>query len=422
MCESIPNQTQKIKPTTMSIKTGILQRACACGQHAANSGGECEECKRKRQGMLQRSATSTASISEVPPIVHEVLRSSGQPLDVATCAFIEPHFGHSFSNVPVHSISSHASEISLKIGLTDDRYEHEANRMSNMVMRQGNFDSAMQPEQQAKYDFSNVRVHTDALAAKSADKVNALAYTVGNNVVFGAGQYAPNTNVGRQLLAHELTHVAQQSIHPQSLMTLQRQQRPQTTVTLASEGLCTNPRAIAEAIPGAMAMAWTAVTWFLSFSPSDMARVSLLLRANFLSDSADTRDIVKNRLLSIHRFLQAAQSGQVTFVCAPTNDSECGNREGYVLDMERNRIHICPPFFNLTLEGRRWMLIHECAHLAGAIKLPEYYWGFFGEIGESQCQQLTPMSSTNDALGNADNYARLAWCLTRQPGITVTPT
>jgi hypothetical protein len=90
----------------------------------------------------------------VPPIVHEVLRSPGQPLDMETRRFMEPRLGH---------------------------------------------------------DFSQVRVHTDARAVESARTVNALAYTVGHNIVFGAGQYAPGTSVGNGLMAHELTHVTQQS-------------------------------------------------------------------------------------------------------------------------------------------------------------------------------------------------------------------
>ena len=61
------------------------------------------------------------------------------------------------------------------------------------------------------FDFSQVRVHTDARAAESAQSVNALAYTVGQDVVFGAGQYAPETVEGKKLVAHELTHVLQQS-------------------------------------------------------------------------------------------------------------------------------------------------------------------------------------------------------------------
>ncbi|MGC2635540.1 MAG: DUF4157 domain-containing protein, partial [Acidobacteriaceae bacterium] len=61
------------------------------------------------------------------------------------------------------------------------------------------------------FDFSQVRVHTGARAAASARSVNALAYTVGSDVVFGTGQYAPHSDEGRRLLAHELTHVVQAS-------------------------------------------------------------------------------------------------------------------------------------------------------------------------------------------------------------------
>src|SRR5262249_29965020 len=81
------------------------------------------------------------------------LHSLGQPLDAGTRAFMEPRFGH---------------------------------------------------------DFSQVRIHADERAAESARAVNALAYTVGRDVVFGEGRYEPGTSEGRRLLAHELTHVVQQ--------------------------------------------------------------------------------------------------------------------------------------------------------------------------------------------------------------------
>jgi len=102
---------------------------------------------------LRRAAIEAPPVAAAPPIVHEALRSPGQPLDAATRATLEPRLGH---------------------------------------------------------DFSHVRVHTDAQAAASARSVNALAYTVGRDVVFDAGQYAPSTPHGQRLLAHELTHVAQQ--------------------------------------------------------------------------------------------------------------------------------------------------------------------------------------------------------------------
>ncbi len=153
MSEYLTAQTQTVaKSTIKPAASGVLQRQCACGQHTS-AGGECEECKNKRESVLQRSAINPSPVHEVPPVVHEVLRSPGQPLDTATCAFMEPRFGH---------------------------------------------------------DFSGVRVHNDARAAESARAVNALAYTVGRDVVFGAGQYAPHSRAGQRLLAHELTHTIQQ--------------------------------------------------------------------------------------------------------------------------------------------------------------------------------------------------------------------
>jgi hypothetical protein len=60
-------------------------------------------------------------------------------------------------------------------------------------------------------DLSNVRIHTDTRAAESARALNALAYTIGNDIVFSTSQYEPETYNGMQLLAHELTHVLQQN-------------------------------------------------------------------------------------------------------------------------------------------------------------------------------------------------------------------
>lgn len=78
-------------------------------------------------------------------------------------------------------------------------------------------DSALQQDmgQRFGHDFSRVRVHSDAAAEQSAREVNAKAYTVGHNIVFAAGRFAPQSNTGRRLLAHELTHVVQQNLgHP----------------------------------------------------------------------------------------------------------------------------------------------------------------------------------------------------------------
>jgi len=66
-------------------------------------------------------------------------------------------------------------------------------------------------ERAFKHDFSRVRVHRDSFAADSAARLHARAYTVGADIVFGPGRYAPRTIDGQRLLVHELTHVVQQS-------------------------------------------------------------------------------------------------------------------------------------------------------------------------------------------------------------------
>jgi Domain of unknown function (DUF4157) len=72
------------------------------------------------------------------------------------------------------------------------------------------------------HDFSNVRLHTDSRANESANNVNAVAYTLGNNIVFGRDQYQPGTESGKRLLAHELTHVMQNSTGTQQHETIRR--------------------------------------------------------------------------------------------------------------------------------------------------------------------------------------------------------
>jgi hypothetical protein len=148
----------------------------------------------------------------------------------------------------------------IEIGAADDPYEREADRVADAVVA-GNVSPAqraiqrlaagpvslgvpaapasvgvtlsaagrpLEPalrsemEQRFGHDFSRVRIHSDAAAARSARDVNAHAYTVGQNVVFGAGRFAPATQEGRRLIAHELTHVVQQS-DSNGVTTLRRQ-------------------------------------------------------------------------------------------------------------------------------------------------------------------------------------------------------
>jgi len=116
------------------------------------------ESEKEPEGDIMRqdagAIADSASGNPAPPIVSEVLSSgSGQPMEPTTSDFMESRFGQ---------------------------------------------------------DFSDVRIHTDSRASESAEAINALAYTSGSDIVFGEGQYAPETDSGKHLLAHELTHTVQQ--------------------------------------------------------------------------------------------------------------------------------------------------------------------------------------------------------------------
>ena len=178
-----------VRASLVPLRGGLLQRKCACGMHT--HGGECESCRR---GRLQRKALAIGRTDDpleaeadriaaavtndnrvpasflraplqlsraaaspgdgsAPASVHEVLRTPGQPLDASTRSCFETRFGH---------------------------------------------------------DFSQVRVHTDARAARSAQALRARAYTLGQDIVFADGRFDPGSGEGRHLLAHELAHTLQQ--------------------------------------------------------------------------------------------------------------------------------------------------------------------------------------------------------------------
>jgi GH24 family phage-related lysozyme (muramidase) len=94
-------------------------------------------------------------------------------------------------------------------------------------------------EPRFSYDFSQVRVHTGPNATKLAQITNARAFTVGQDILFGAGQYVPELNFGKRLIAHEIVHVVQQSSmsasNVSSAATIQRLEEEVTQTTITPE-------------------------------------------------------------------------------------------------------------------------------------------------------------------------------------------
>lgn len=176
-----------------------------------NTGSQkkCSLCPKKKR-LIQRRSANQMRQDAVPPIVHEVLRSPGQPLDGSEKDFFESRFGHDFGKMQIHSIAPHASQADLIIGAPSDSLEREADRAADRIIKTPQA-SKLNNNEEARFDFSSVRLHKDALAAKSAQAVGARAFTVGQDIVFGMGQHDPGTTTGVTLLAHELTHVIQQT-------------------------------------------------------------------------------------------------------------------------------------------------------------------------------------------------------------------
>lgn len=137
-------------PGFSAAPAGLAQRQCAA---CAAGGAPCPKCEEEQQTLRREAAGAGDKAAGPVPGGFLSGLGPGRPLDEDTRAFMEPRFG---------------------------------------------------------LGFDQVRVHTDGQAGASARAVSAKAFTVGRDVVFGAGQYAPATGEGRRLLAHELAHVAQQ--------------------------------------------------------------------------------------------------------------------------------------------------------------------------------------------------------------------
>ena len=168
----------------LSMQTPVIQRLCPeCEEELQRQSADEieEEEEEEEETLLQRQLVENEEEelfqakempSQIPEVSNEVestinnLRGGGQPLSTSDRSFFEPRFGK---------------------------------------------------------DFSQVRIHTDTKAADTAKAVNARAFTLGHDVVFGAGEYQPGSKESQRLLAHELTHTVQQKTRGVlSTKTLQR--------------------------------------------------------------------------------------------------------------------------------------------------------------------------------------------------------
>lgn len=344
-----------------------LQRRCACGGKIGPD-GECEECKKKRLQRKSRSSAGAASSNaSAPPIVHQVLNSPGRPLDATTRAFMEPRFG---------------------------------------------------------YNFSQVRVHDDARAGASARSVNAVAYTVGHNVVFDSSASSAGYPSHQHVLAHELAHVVQQGGQsPGAGLTV----APSTdSAEGAADSAARNVLSGTQAAPGSAparlqrlggnpgctAGQTTAIHQAIFNANSWVGKALTALAASPLTArtrSALTHNFGAGGIAAAAAIATNLRAGRADLLANPfscanaAGDAFCANGNCGDSVPGSHASNICANVTLATADAvfRAGCVLHEAMHASDATMTADDYSGWFGHSGATAGYPgATPMT-------NADSYTTL---------------
>jgi hypothetical protein len=252
------------------------------------------------------------------------------------------------------------------------------------------------------YNFSQVRIHANQGTAESARVLNARAFTVGEHVVFGPGEYRPGTSDGRRLLGHELTHVVQQRRGLGS--SLQRQARavpnyrdctPAITGVADSNQRMENARQRARRYVGAATRALAAV-------PAAGSTYATALNRHFITPSTVQRGNLRASYRQIMRVLRIGN-----FIC---NTGRICNRTTQAFWIPQDDlIHVCPRFWNFNTICQAIIFIHEAAHDVGIDAAPGPHAPNRGSAAYPRGNVAPPGGQTTAArINNSDSYAFFA--------------
>ena len=267
-------------PTLNVDRSNLLQRKCACG-NAASLTGKCSECERDRLS-FQRTTDNNSEPSRSSPVLHEMLGFPGAVQTKLTINEPGDQYEQEADRVADQVMRSQETEEDLKTNSrlqpqtpsirpyqTENRSIHrqtedlEVEDEKEKLIKQREDEeetiqmksfSGLSPmihsklpaqlaaiqsggrslpettrefmESRFAHNFSSVQIHTDSQAAAISRQLNAKAFTHGQHVYFGSGQYQPDTSAGQLLLAHELTHVVQQTGGSKHRSQLPSWQRP----------------------------------------------------------------------------------------------------------------------------------------------------------------------------------------------------
>jgi hypothetical protein len=307
-------------------------------------------------------------------------------------------------------------------------------------------------EHAAGAGLGDVRIHTDASAARLADGLKARAFTTGRDIFFAAGAYDPGSPAGLHTLAHEATHVAQQAAGPvvgsphgrllvsdpadpfeleaeraagavgglsgarsdraepppplsPGRVAVQRQPAPPAPAPPAPGTLCSldQTRIVAPAVgtaQGWLATADTRLSAFLA-APASAAssQTGLTLLRNFKASDADIARFVQNRIRLIAQTLRTdpGAPNALTVECHGATDLTCGAAGAYV---QANHLVFCPSFFAGSAAWRVTAMVHEIAH-----SLPDVAAHMHITDRAYEPDRLFAGMSPQEAVTNAESYA-----------------
>ncbi len=286
---------------------------------------KCTECEEKEKVQRAETGSGKTGGQSAPPIVSRVLSSgSGRPMDAGTRQFMENRFGQ---------------------------------------------------------DFGQVRIHTGSQAAESAVAIQAKAYTSGRDIVFGAGEYRPDSSEGRRLLAHELAHVGQQG--EASLPQIQKKDAVVPAVAPPAPApkytRCSEARSEIIEAARQRAIDYVQVTIrALTAEPKANTKYGRALLRHFVLGTPtpgvvgimfDTmmRMLIQTNFRNILTELHRRRNFRCDFA-----NADCSGTTQAFWDPADDLIHICQPFFSNSfgLTCRAIILIHECAHDVGVDAAP----------------------------------------------------
>jgi hypothetical protein len=221
-----PLQAATAKPLQAACASLLLQRKCACGTGTFSVSGECTECSKNKmvgvQTTFRINEPGDAYEQEADRVAEQVLLTTPTHPDVSSAPPRIQRFSNR-SNVQMHAAPDSVGQVLASTGRPlEPALRHDMERRFG-------------------HDFSRVRVHLGGAAEQSAGDMNANAYTMGHDIAFAAGRYAPGTHKGRRLIAHELAHVVQQSRAGVGERQIRRQPASSTMPTTPMPGGATRP-------------------------------------------------------------------------------------------------------------------------------------------------------------------------------------